>query len=64
MTEQEKTAMKAVLHLAERNPRLRMGGTWVEDVHNMETCQKIPFMQAVRIVENMLYGPAEEVPDE
>ena len=52
--------MKAVLYLAERNPRLRMGGTWVEDVHNMETCQKIPFMQAVRIVENMLYGPAEE----
>ena len=64
MTEQEKTAMKAVLYLAERNPRLRMGGTWVEDVRNMETCQKIPFMQAVRIVENMLYGPAEEVPDE
>ena len=64
MTEQEKTAMKAVLYLAERNPRLRMGGTWVEDVHNMETCQKIPLMQAVRIVENMLYGPAEEVPDE
>lgn len=64
MTEQEKTAMKAVLYLAERNPRLRMGGTWVEDVHNIETCQKIPFMQAVRIVENMLYGPAEEVPDE
>ena len=60
MTEQEKTAMKAVLYLAECNPRLRMGGTWVEDVHNMETCQKIPFMQAVRIVENMLYGPESE----
>ena len=60
MTEQEKTAMKAVLYLAELNPRLRMGGTWVEDVHNMETCQKIPFMQAVRIVENMLYGPESE----
>lgn len=60
MTEQEKTAMKAVLYLAERNPRLRMGGTWVEDVHNMETCQKIPFMEAVRIVENMLYGSESE----
>ena len=36
------------------------GATFVEDVHNMETCQKIPFMEAVRIVENMLYGPAEE----
>lgn len=60
MTEQEKTAMKAVLYLAERNPRLRMGGTWVEDVHNYETCAKMPFMEAVRIVDNMLYGPAEE----
>jgi|GEM_PF-6461024 len=53
--------MKAVLYLAEKNPRLRYGGTWVEDVHNMETCQKIPFMEAVRIVEEMLYGPIKEV---
>ncbi|MBQ7385019.1 MAG: hypothetical protein IJW04_00745 [Ruminococcus sp.] len=60
MTEQEKTAMKAVLYLAERNPRLRMGGTWVEDVHNMETCQRIHFVEAVRIVENMLYGSESE----
>lgn len=64
MTEQEKTAMKAVLYLAEKNPRLRYGGTWVEDVHNMETCQKISFMEAVRIVEEMLYGPIEEVNNE
>lgn len=61
MTKQEKTAMKAVLYLAEKNPRLRYGGTWVEDMHNMETCQKMPFMEAVRIVEEMLYGPIEEV---
>ena len=62
MTEQEKPAMKAVLYLAEKNSRLRYGGTWVEDVHNMETCQKMPFMVAVRIVEEMLYGgPIEEV---
>lgn len=60
MTEQEKTAMKAVLYLAERNPRIRMGGTWVEDVHNMETCQRIRFVEAVRIVENMLYGSESE----
>lgn len=60
MTKQEKTAMKAVLYLAEKNPRLRYGGTWVEDVHNMETCQKIPFMEAVHIVEEMLYGPESE----
>lgn len=60
MTEQEKTAMKAVLYLAERNPKLRMDGTWVEDVHNIETCQKISFIEAVNIVGSMLYGSAEE----
>lgn len=60
MTEQEKTAMKAVLYLAEKNPRLRYGGTWVEDVHNMETCAKIPFAEAVRVIDRMLYGPIEE----
>lgn len=60
MTEQEKTAMKAVLYLAERNPRLRMGGTWVEDVHNMETCQRISFREAMRLVCNMLYAADNE----
>ena len=61
MTEQEKTAMKAVLYLAEKNPQLRYGGTWVENVHEYETCAKIPFVEAVRIVGRMLYGPVEEV---
>lgn len=60
MTEQEKTAMKAVLYLAEKNQRLRYGGTWVEDVCNMETCAKISFAEAVRIIDRMLYGPIEE----
>lgn len=60
MTEQEKTAMKAVLYLAEKNPRLRYGGTWVEDVRNMKTCARISFMEAVRIIDRMLYGPIEE----
>lgn len=60
MTEQEKTAMKAVLYLAEKNPRLRYGSTWVEDVRNMETCAKISFAEAVRIIDRMLYGPIEE----
>ena len=60
MTEQEKTAMKAVLYLAEKNPRLRYGGTWVEDVHNIETCQRIPFAEAMQIVGNMLYGAEME----
>ena len=60
MTEQEKTAMKAVLYLAEKNPRLRYGGTWVEDVRNMETCARISFAEAVRIIDRMLYGSIEE----
>ena len=57
----KKTAMKAVLYLAKKNPRLRYGGTWVEDVYNMETCAKISFAGAVRIIDRMLYGPIEEV---
>ena len=62
MTEQEKTAMKAVLYLylAEKNPRLRYGGAWVEVVRNMETCAKIPFTEAVRMIDRMLYDPIEE----
>ncbi len=60
MTEKELTAIKAVYYLAERNPRLKYGGTWIEDVHNIETCQRIPFAEAMQIVGNMLYGPAEE----
>mgnify|MGYP004618902439 FL=1 len=60
MTEKELTAIKAVYYLAERNPRLKYGGTWIEDVHNIETCQRIPFAEAMRIVGNMLYGSAEE----
>lgn len=32
MTEQEKTAMKAVLYLAKKNPRLRYGGS--DNRHN------------------------------
>lgn len=60
MTEKELTALKAVLFLAIRNPRLKYGGTYVEDVHNYETCAKMPFMEAVRIVDNMLYGAETE----
>ncbi len=56
MTQKELTALKAVYYLAERNPRLKHGGIWVEDVHNMETCQKISFMEACSIVEKLVYG--------
>ena len=57
MTEKELTAMKAVLHLAMNNPRLRAGGVWVEDVNHYETCPKIRFTEAMSIVGELLYGP-------
>lgn len=60
MTEKEITAMKAVYYLAERNKRLRLGGVWIEDVHNMGTCQKIRFDDAMQIVGNMLYNSDNE----
>ena len=60
MTEKEITAMKAVYYLAERNTRLRLGGTWFEDVHNMDTCQRISFYEAMQIVGNMLYDSENE----
>lgn len=63
MTEQEKTAMKAVLYLAEKNPRLRHGGTWVENIRDIENCQRISFAKAIRIVGGMLYGSVENDKD-
>ena len=60
MTEKELTAIKAVYYLAERNPRLKYGGTWIEDVHNMETRQRIFFAEAMQIVGSMLYGAETE----
>lgn len=63
MTEQEKTAMKAVLYLAEKNPRLRYGGTWVESIRDIENCQRISFAEAIRIVDRMLYGSVKDGED-
>ena len=59
-SQKELTALKAVYYLAERNPRLKHGGTWVEDIHNMETCQRIPFVEAMQLVCNMLYCSDDE----
>ena len=56
----ELTALKAVYYLAERNPRLKHGGTWVEDIHNLETCQRISFWEAMHLVCNMLYAADNE----
>lgn len=32
----------------------------MENKYNMETCAKISFTEAVRIIDRMLYGPIEE----
>ena len=61
MTEQEKNGDESRVIPCRENPRLRYGGTWVENVRNMETCAKISFAEAVRIIDRMLYGPIEEV---
>lgn len=60
MTEKEITAMKAVLYLALHNPRLKHGGTYVENIHDYENSAKIPFGEAVNIVGEMLYGSESE----
>lgn len=55
--------MKAVLYLAEKNPRLRYGGTWVENIRDIENCQRISFAEAIRVVDRMLYGSVKDGED-
>ena len=55
------TALKAVYYVAKENPRFKYGeGIWVEDVHNIETCQKISFKEAAAIVEKIIYSTERE----
>lgn len=64
-SQKELTALKAVYSLAERNPLLKKGGTWIEDERNMETCQRIRLSEAMQLVCNMLYcSDNEEDPNE
>lgn len=60
MNDKEITAMKAVLFLAQRNPRLKHNGLWVEDINRYDTCHKIRFEEALSIITNMLYGSGTE----
>lgn len=60
MNDKEITAMKAVLFLAQRNPRLKRDGIWVEDINHFNTCHKIRFEEALSIATNMLYGSGTE----
>lgn len=54
ISEKELLAIKAIYYLARNNSRLKYGGTWVEDIKNIDTCPRIPFMEAVRVVDEML----------
>ena len=55
-TNEEKTALKAVLYLAERNTRLSIGGTYVDNIKDFENSDKIEFDKDIEIVANMVYG--------
>ena len=55
-TNEEKTALKAVLYLAERNTKLRVGGTYIEDIKDFASSNKIEFDKAIDIVANIVYG--------
>ena len=55
-TNEEKTALKAVLYLAERNTRLRVGGIYIDNVKDFANSDKIEFDKAIEIVANMVYG--------
>ena len=49
-----KTALKAVLYLAERNTRLRVGGNYIDNIKGFENSDKIEFDKAIDIVANMV----------
>lgn len=54
LSDKEILSIKAIYYLAIRNNRLRLGGTYVDDINNYETCGKIHFVEAVEVVEEML----------
>ena len=55
-TNEEKTALKAVLYLAERNTKLGLGGVYIDNIEDFENSDKIEFDKAIDIVANMIYG--------
>ena len=54
-TNDEKTALKAVLYLAIRNEKLRVNGIYITDYKNFANSDKIEFDKAIDIVANMIY---------
>ena len=55
-TNEEKTALKAVLYLAERNTKLRVCDTYIDNIKDFANSNKIEFDKAIEIVANMVYG--------
>ena len=55
-TNEEKTALKAVLYLAERNTKLRVCSTYIDNVKDFANSDKIEIDKAIDIVANMVYG--------
>lgn len=47
LTNEEKTALKAVLYLAERNEKLRVNGIYITDYKNFANSDKIEFDKAI-----------------
>lgn len=60
ITEKELLAIKAVFYLARTNSRLNRGGLYVEDIHDLGKSKRIPFLEAVNIVGDMLIRSEEE----
>ena len=55
-TNEEKTALKAVLYLAIRNEKLRVCGTYIDNIKDFANSDKTEFDKAIDIVANMVYG--------
>ena len=55
-TNEEKTALKAVLYIAISNEKLRVNGIYITDYKNFANSDKIEFDKAIDIVANMVYG--------
>lgn len=64
ITEKELLAIKALFYLARTNRRLNAGGLYVEHIHDFDNSKKIPFLEAVQIVDDMLCRSEEEKEEE
>lgn len=64
LSPKEALALKAVFYLAERNRRVSYGGTYVEDIKHLDTCGRISFAEALKIVATLLYSDEMPIAEE